>query len=493
MNICCVYTTDNYIAGKKPLVSLVKIPFGISFIATSLKNSGYDVQILVITPETDIRRTIKGYIEEHHPRLFCLTSVSSQYPLIRDIARTVRSIDDSIYLLLGGHHASLNPEATIKEPCFDALCIGEGEFSVVEYASQIQDGKTPSQIHNLWIRDKENGTVEQNDSHPFIQDLDGLPFMDIKMWDRWIAHTTRVAQVLIGRGCPNTCTYCSNHALAKLCGGKYVRFRSPDNIIEEINRIIIDYPTVRYVRLQAETLSINLEYTYALCDRLKEFNAGLKYPLSFQINLSPGKGLLTDKEFLYRLKSAGIDNISIGLESGSEKVRNEILKRPRYTNRDIIDFCNLARTVGMHVKLNVLIGIPGETLSDFQETIACVRDCNPQHVTPFIFYPYPGTKLYNMARNMNLLSEDLVNPTAERKISRLDLPGFSKKQIQREFILFYYHVYRGRLPFYMIAARTIREFMFIDPKINARFKKVFNYSFLRNLRHKLSTDPPHHL
>lgn len=491
MNICCVYSTDNYVTGKKPLVSLMKIPFGISFIATSLINAGYDAHILVLTPETDIRKTIKCYIEKRNPRLFCLTSVSSQYPLIRDIARTIRSIDDSIYIILGGHHASLNPGSTIKESCFDALCIGEGESAVVEYASQIQEGKIPTHIHNFWIKSRETNSIEKNDQDPFIQNLDGLPFMDIKMWDKWVVHTTRVAQILIGRGCPYKCTYCSNHALAKLCKGKYVRFRSPDNIIRELNQIIKYYPSVTYVRLQAETLSIDLNYTYALCDKLKEFNAELKRPLSYQINLSPRKELFENNGFFFRLKSAGIDSITFGLESGSEKVRNEILKRPRYTNKDIIDFCKLAKAAGIHVKLNVLIGIPGETLSDFQETISCVRKCNPQHVTPFIFYPYPGTDLYDVAKSMNILSEEIVDPTSERKVSRLDLPGFSKKQIQREFLLFYYHVYRGRIPFYMIAARIIRELMFIDPRINGMVKRVFGYSILNNLRRKLSTDPPH--
>ncbi len=488
MNISCVYTVEDYVSIEKPLHSFESIPFGIAFIATSLKHANFDTQILVATPGADYYNLLEQHIQKHAPKLICLTAVASQYPTIREIAKSIRQIDSSINIIIGGHHTSLNPSEVISEDCFDALCIGEGEQAVVEYASQINSGKnTPSNINNLWIKNSDNNNIEKNDRHPFVQDLDNLPYIDRSMWANLIDDKSRMASILLGRGCPNKCTYCSNHALAKLSEGKYVRFRSPENVIKELKQLIQDYPEITKVYLEVETLSINLKYVDDLCAQLEKFNAGLQNPPKYGVNLTMRKKLLESDEFLPKLKAANFEFINIGLESGSERVRREILKRPQYDNQSLINFCNLAKKAGIEANLFVLVGIPGETLSDFKETIACTRECNPQHVHLSIFYPYPGTDLFNVAKEMGVLQANTLKPGFERRTANLDLPGFSKKQIQREFLLFYYNVYKGRLPFYKIASRVIRELVFLYPRLNELYIKISDYRIVKPLLKKLST------
>ncbi|MBT3225132.1 MAG: radical SAM protein [Deltaproteobacteria bacterium] len=488
MNVCCVYTVEDYVSIEKPLHSFESIPFGIAFIATALKQAKHDISMLVITPGADYYNLLERHIKKHLPKLICLTAVASQYTIILDIARAVHQIDSAINIIIGGHHASLNPSEVLIEDCFDAVCIGEGERAVVEYASQIKSGiNLPSNINNLWIKNRANNSIEKNDRNPFVQDLDSLPFIDRSMWEDLIDDKSRLASILLGRGCPNKCTYCSNHALAKLSEGKYVRFRSPENIVEELKQLIQDFPEVTKVYLEVETLSINLKYVDALCEQLKKFNAGLQNPPRYGVNLTMRKKLLENDEFLPKLKAANFEFINIGLESGSERVRREILKRPKYDNGSLIKFCNLAKEVGIEANLFVLVGIPGETLSDFKETIACTRECNPQHVHLSIFYPYPGTDLFFMARDMGVLQNGTLKPVFERRTANLDLPGFSKKQIQREFLLFYYNVYKGRLPFYKIASRVIRELVFLYPMLNELYIKMSDYRIVKPLLKKLST------
>ena len=137
MNICCVYSVEDFLSTEKVLPSFAGVPFGISYIATSLKYAGYNPKMLVFTPQTNVSDMVSKFIKKYNPKLFCLTAVSSQYHLICDIAKTIKEIDSSIYVLLGGQHATLNPDKTFKEPYFDAICIGEGERAVVEYAFQI--------------------------------------------------------------------------------------------------------------------------------------------------------------------------------------------------------------------------------------------------------------------------------------------------------------------------------------------------------------------
>ena len=147
--------------------------------------------------------------------------------------------------------------------------------------------------------------------------------------------------------------------------------------------------------------------------------------------------------------------------------------------------------MGIRVGISNMVGLPGETLSDFKQTIACLRACNPDHAFLFIFYPYPGTDLYHMAKQMRLFSDDLINTTAERKIARYSQPGFSKWQIQREFLLFYYNVYKGKIPFYKIASRISREVVFISPHANALFRKLMKTKAMKRIAEKVSTDPVH--
>ncbi len=488
MNICCIYSTENCVYGERPLRNFADIHLGLTYVATSLKKAGHTTQILVMTPYTDHEKMLRAYIQQHHPRLFCLTAVTTQYLLIRDIAKTIRAIDPSIYIILGGVHASLNPENTIKEDCFDAICIGEGERAIVEYASQIQAEKIPAHIKNLWIRSRETKEVERNEQAPFLNDLDRLPFLELLLWDKWVVDKTQLISVQVGRGCPNRCTYCSNHALARLCEGKYVRFRSPENVIKELQQLLVQYPFTRGVYLFAETFSTNLKYTDTFCEQLVEFHKSLEHPPGFIMCFSPHKKLLNRPDLLLKLKAANV-SINMALESGSERVRHDILKRPKYTNADVIQFCQLARKVGIKVSLSNLIGIPGETLADYKETVDCLRQCNPYHANLFIYYPYPGTDLYKMAKTMNIFSEDLINPVGERKVARLDLPGFSRRRIQHEFLLFSYHIFKGRKPFYQIAARIGREFIFLHPRLNAMFKKIATHTLTKRILRRVTTNP----
>ena len=98
--------------------------------------------MLVITPGADYYNLLERHIKKHLPKLICLTAVASQYTIILDIARAVHQIDSAINIIIGGHHASLNPSEVLIEDCFDAVCIGEGERAVVEYASQIKSGNS---------------------------------------------------------------------------------------------------------------------------------------------------------------------------------------------------------------------------------------------------------------------------------------------------------------------------------------------------------------
>ena len=101
-------------------------------------------------------------------------------------------------------------------------------------ASQLKDDKWPTGIPNLWIRDPDTKEIEKNSTAPFNEELDTIPHVDRTLWEFWTANPHEEASVLVGRGCPYKCTYCSNHAMEELAEGKYVCYRSPEDMILEI-------------------------------------------------------------------------------------------------------------------------------------------------------------------------------------------------------------------------------------------------------------------
>jgi anaerobic magnesium-protoporphyrin IX monomethyl ester cyclase len=448
VNVLLVFSLQRYYSPEKPLHDQNAVSLGLSYISSCLKSAAHTTRLVVLTPQAPyaaIRRTIV----EFSPRLVCFTAIFSEYPFIAGVARYVRKEFPDLFLLAGGTHVSLNPDAAMRDD-FDALCIGEGEQPTLELVQQLEAGRVPGGISNLWIRHGEQ--IEKCPPRDFLDDLDSLPFPDRAMWQEWIAHTDTSPCVLLGRGCPFTCTYCCNHALRKLAGGRYVRLRSAGNVVEEVSQVAERLPGVRDISLEVETIGSDAVFAADLCRKLIGFNEHRAEKIRFSVNLrvTPGR----DYSRLFEsFAEANFSMVNIGLESGSERVRNDVLHR-HYGNDDIIRAVKQARQHGLQVALYVLLGLPGETRDDFQETVECTRRCEPDDCYLSIFTPYPGTRLHARCEEMGLLSHG-IDMRLERRRAVFDMPGFTRRQIQREYIWFPFKVYRGRRPLVPLLRKVV--------------------------------------
>ncbi|HEX7503465.1 MAG TPA: radical SAM protein [Acidobacteriota bacterium] len=490
MKILCLYSTDEGVTVDKPLASFLAIPHGLASIASVLRQDGCDVHVIVRLAGKRSAARLRACLEEFRPDIVCASSVTSQYPLIRESAIAVRRWLPQARILLGGAHASLNPGETIAGGMFDGICIGEGEQAAREYVGQLRaGGGPPTGIANLWLRSRETGVVEMNRPRPFQADLDSLPDEDAALWEDEVAGRSGLFDVVVGRGCPNRCTYCSNHALAALAPGRFVRFRSPQRVVDEIRGKVLRYPFIRGIILRAETLSVDLPYTLALCAALREMNRGLPRPLAFTMPVSPRGELLARGDFFSTLKATGVSCLNMALESGSARVRRDVLRRPAYSNDDVVAICRAARDAGIAVSLCSMMGLPGETLAEYRETVACARNSNPDHAHLYIFYPYPGTDLYRRAKEMSLFSGAMVKPAGERKVARLDQPGFRRRRVQWEYLTFHYRAFHGRKPWLTIVARMGWELLNMSPRLGAGVRRLKRRGWLRRLASRLATDP----
>lgn len=473
MNVLFVYTSKDNKTGKMHLFE--EMQFGISYISSYLKKHGHQTRLLYLTGgyKSEI---IDKYIEEFNPELICFTSVFTEYSFIVSIAKYIKQKYPSIFLLLGGVHATLNPEDCIKDP-FDALCVGEGERPTLELIEKMTTKTAPTAIQNLWI--KRGTEIEKNSPRPFNGDLDALPFPDRDMWLEWIANINSRKVVFIGRGCPFQCTYCCNHVLRKVSPGDYVRYRSPDGIVEELAYLKRTFPDTREVYLEVETFTVNMKWALDVCEKLEKFNASLDSPISFGVNLRPMKDYDKSVTLFQALKRSNFRFINIGLESGSERVRRDILKR-HYSNHDVIQTVTLAKEYGLEVSLYVLIGIPGETVEDFRETIRVLREASPNYCMDSIFYPYPGTELFNVTKREGYIKET-DDAAMERQRATLDMPHFSKSQIMKSYIWFDYYIYNGKRSWYHIYPRVFNKMLKAYPS----FRVISNNYYLNWARKKL--------
>lgn len=476
MNILFIYSVDEIHSFAKPLLGPGWLQFGISYISSFLKKHQHHTRLIVLSRILGKKNygIVDRYLKKFYPELICFTAVSCEYRFICGMAKYIKSRYPDIYLLIGGPHVSLNPQEVLSGE-FDALCIGEGENPTLELVSQLEKGILPSEIPNLWI--KNDSTIERNPPRPFLQDLETLPFPDWEMWQEWLPEGSRgMFPVLLGRGCPFECTYCCNNALKKITSGPYVRLRSPENIAEEIKEVVKKYPEVETIYLEVETIGINKEWAIELCSKLRQLNTTLSEPLSFGVNLriTPNADL---EELFTEFKKSNFSFINIGLESGSERVRREILNR-YYSNEDIINAVKLARKYGLKVHFYNMIGIPGETLADFKETVRINRFCQPDFHYTSIFYPYPGTALHALCRKQGLLKKDL-DTEMERHKAVMNLPAFSKRQLQKSFLWFDYYLYKGRKPAYKLLARVFA----LGVRNNYFYRRVKHNWFLKRLRY----------
>lgn len=475
LRIICVYSVEQYVSLEKPLAHASEIPFGIASIATVLKEAGHDVSVLVLTPETPLREVLSEVIRKRQPKLFCFTAVSTQFWIMQKASEVVKQLDASIFTVLGGHHASLNSDEAIAAEGIDAICISEGERAVIELARQIGAGARPHGILNLWIKDRATGELEKNPTAALAPNLDELPYIDRRLWDEWMIDPSDYPSVLLGRGCPFQCTYCSNHAMAQLASGPFVRFRSPPHIVGEISKLCRDYPDVTRIYLEVETFGANLKASFQVFDALAEFNASRERKIQFGINFALTSNFVNNEarvtETMTRLANANIRVVNVGLETGSERLRDEI-KRPRYTNKELINFCQFAKRHGVEVVFYVLIGLPGETLQSYRDTIRVCRDAQPAFVYLSIFYPYLGTDLATLCLEKGLVDKADLSPTAERTHSVLNLPEFSRRRIRLEYVLFWIKVYRGHWPMTKLAFHTGNSILIAHPLLYSSLYQV---------------------
>ncbi len=468
MRVLLIFTLNDVQSARRPIRTPEITQLGLSYLSAVLQSAGHETRLAVLSRvfHEAGNRILEETLHSFQPDVVGFHAVSSEFAFVSEVAALTQRLRPQAKLIIGGPHATLDPASTMER--FDAACLGEGEYPLLEYVGQLAEGKVPSGIANLWLR--QGATIEKNAARPFLKDLDDLPLPDRAMWEPWIDEDLGAKpSVLLGRGCPFQCTYCSHHVLRTVGSGPYVRFRKPEKIVEEIESILQHSPHYGEIYLEQETIGVNAKWSASLFDALADFNARREKPVTFGVNLAVAPNI----EYLALfagMKRANVRYVNIGLESGSERLRREVLHR-RYANDNLIEAVKTAKEFGLKVALFNMIGLPTETPEEHEETVRINRLCQPDWNYTSIFYPYPGTDLYKLCEERGLLNgHGPVTIGMERSQAILDLPEFPRKAVQRCYEWFDYKVYRGHRARYRLLAKVVRGKIKARPGLNRFYR-----------------------
>ncbi|NVN98818.1 MAG: B12-binding domain-containing radical SAM protein [Geobacteraceae bacterium] len=437
---------------------------GIASISAVLKRAGHTTDLLYVESlnEEDLNRSILAGVD-----IIAISATTDQFELAGKVVNFIK-LNYGIPVILGGVHATVAPEEAIQLDGLTGICIGEGELPLLELVNALGAKNDYLHINNFWFR---NGTeIIKNPLRNLISNLDELPFPDRELFDyQQIVNDNYDdgAEFMVGRGCPFLCSFCINKSLQDLYRGKgtFVRYRTVDNVISEIRQVVAKYSNISKITFQDDILALNKKW-------LTEFSG--KYAseigIPFRCNLRADN---VDVETLSLLKQANCSELWVGVETGSERLRNSLLKKQLPT-ATIVEAFDLIHQYGIKSKAYNMLGLPGETCDDIEETIRLNKMIKPDLKNITIFRPYPGTELYEYCKEKNWISDRKVSGYWEESI--LDQPSLSKEDTYFYQLLFYYE---NKAPWLAKIARILNSVR-ITPRISL-FRLLHNKTIMYSL------------
>jgi anaerobic magnesium-protoporphyrin IX monomethyl ester cyclase len=405
---------------------------GLASISAVLKQHGFtDITLAHFTEPAHMERW-EAELARLKPDLVGFYSTAEQFYYVKDL---VQRVPPGIFTIVGGAHPTCFPDCIEKVPRLDAICVGEGEFAMLELVQALQAGQDPGGIRSLWVR--RNGTIVRNPVRPFIEDLDALPYEDLELFNPQAQidkYGMSQIRMITSRGCPYQCTYCSNKRQSESQPGRYVRYRGAAHVMGELNALNRQY-RFNEVMFDDDIFMMNKAILAEFCER---YPKEIGKPFVFC-----GRVEMCKPDMLRALKAAGGRRIDFGVESGNEELRRSILKR-RMTNAMILDACRMAQAAGLQVKTLNMVGLPDETVAQHLDTVRINQAISPDVVSIFTFCPYPGTELYDycVAKGYYTPTDELPKGYVARRDTLLAMPSFPKRDIERCFKRFGFRVYR---------------------------------------------------
>ncbi|MBM3778438.1 MAG: B12-binding domain-containing radical SAM protein [Acidimicrobiia bacterium] len=347
----------------------------------------------------EVLRAVDGF----GPDVIGLSALTDDYPLGLGLMRRIKQMFPRVPTIAGGVHATVDPEGVIAEPCFDMVCVGEGEYVALDIGRRLDEGKGCGGIANLWVKCPD-GTIEKNAVRPYETDLDRFPFPDWSIYPETAFYKPfqgfvyKYGDFEMSRGCPYKCSYCINVELQQIYAGhQYHRTKSIARVVAEVRAAIERYG-IEFLKFWDETFLLMEP------ERLEEFGdlysreIGLPYVIETTAQS-------VDARSVKVLQKTNCRSASLGMETGSPDMRRGLLFKPTGNDAYVKAFALLEAHGIQKVSFN-MIGLPTESQEDIFRTIALNRLVRTDAQAVGVFYPYKGTPIRQMMIQEGWMDDD---------------------------------------------------------------------------------------
>lgn len=337
---------------------------------------------------------VKETVIDFKPDIVGITTMTATLPVALKIARLIKGCEINVPIVFGGCHATVMPDSLITREEVDIVVIGEGEETFVELCEILRSADKNNLKKIKGITYKENNRIYRNEARGFVNTIDDLPFIDRNVLIYPERYNMESFSGIIGsRGCPYNCSFCSSPAIWQ----RKTRYRSPGKIVEELNYLRLRYKVSRFT-FWDDTFTAKKDNILQFCELLKKN----KYKFSWTCLV---RANTVDEHILDELKSAGCYSVSIGIESGSDRILKLLNKG--ITVDMVRKATRLIKTKKFLLGSFWMFGLPYETIEDMRMTIELMKELPLDHVNFCTFTPEPQTGLYDYCIKQGILKKDI--------------------------------------------------------------------------------------
>lgn len=377
---------------------VIYYPIWLAYATGVLEREGFKVKLVDAPAAGYDLAHVRELVSAFRPRVAVLDTSTPSIANDVQVAEAIKAVAPETFILLVGPHVSALPaESLAMGTSVDAVARREYEYTVRDLVRAVDGGTDLATVEGLSYRTPQGEIIHNPDRAP-IEDLDALPFVSdvykrhLRIEDYFYSITKfPVVTIITGRGCPQRCVYCM---WPQTLHGRRYRRRSPENVAAEFEFIRHEFPQVKEVFIEDDTLTVNPTHVHRLSEELQRRNVGLAFTANSRANV--------DYETLRSLKSAGCRMLCVGFESGAQAVLDAMHKGIKI--EQFFTFCRAARQAGVLVHGCFMVGNPGETKATMRQTLTLAKKLKPDTAQFFPLMVYPGTEAYAWAERNGFLT-----------------------------------------------------------------------------------------
>ncbi|MBP8130364.1 MAG: B12-binding domain-containing radical SAM protein [Candidatus Hydrogenedentes bacterium] len=384
---------------------------GFMCISAVLKEAGHTVDVFFDnqTNEEKFLREVAAF----RPDVVGFSILSPSAPWALRTAKRVKDATGAI-IVFGNVHAIFRPDI-VEDEGVDIVCLGEGEYCMRELCAALDRGEDYSRIEGFWVKTRDG--VVRNPARRDLVVMDNLPYHDRQLYDKYVFfRRSPYLRVMTGRGCPFSCTFCSNTPLKDHFGdgGAYIRKMSPERAIAEIEHTLRNHAArVKTVFFIDEVLWVKNQW---LRDFLPLYRDRVGIPFLANFRFGP-----IEESDIRLLAQAGAWGVAVSVETADEEQRRNLFHK-NVSNDHVIQVTDWLRKYGVEFGLSAFFGLPGETFEEQVKRLEFYRRVNPFYLWTTFFQPYPGLPLSEHEEVQKYLPPGKDFPVTLHHEMYLDIP-----------------------------------------------------------------------